>query len=719
MKFIKQLGISTLEVAICIPVLVAILLGLIDLFSYIRGRYVLTLGMEEAIRCLTTKESGCNSNSDLISKKFDIYTTSYNEIGNEYKISGNISIISTNPHSVKQGTATILDSVSYNSAGITAIEKRFKAIGKFEYIYRESPVINGDLNSQSVSDKFPLIIPTWKNKVLSTDSADNTQLSTDYIILDRPAVLNEVVKTGSDNTPCSKNLYSEDKKWIQCELWDREVNYGIEPVILISGNSVAVTNATIGDIGEVQLQLIESNGEITDLGGRLFQQQQVDSPENFVPRGADTSMIVNQDLKEYEEVNIYANATFIEYNKPFKIYFKLKSKNGNLVRWTPKSIKIILPKYSLEQTTINCVTPDNRGILSSEKDNLQLCSSKNGVKPNRDILSLTSLTQGDIIDLGCNHSTLNEADYEFIANHKQTCIKTQKCSDDNFGISDKAQSDGKIRNSKEALAICPPNNYFIDYTSIHWNEKDINLKLSEQEKILIPYSCDSPTLKSPYKKINLKTKIDKNKVVDANINYKLLNQYNCSNFFITTCSLSDEKCLDFKINQSATILQDPPCNSLDKQNYVRTALNLPENFALSISSLLKTGEYIKDKNSEPSCRPVKYRSFKKLIGTYSEGEIPEECKISECYFKINSYLKDSTTGINTKLAINKAYQAMQASWPAINLGLTSHSGKPTVNLSATVNNSINISGEFNFNPIILKFIPKTTLTINREPINLY
>lgn len=110
----KEEGISLIEYAITLPLIIALTVAALDLFSLWNAHAGLQQGVITGLRCLTTPESECNSSNESV-----LYEYERSELIPEYQLpvytySAEAQWIDVPVMRLSEFSATVLDTVSYN-----------------------------------------------------------------------------------------------------------------------------------------------------------------------------------------------------------------------------------------------------------------------------------------------------------------------------------------------------------------------------------------------------------------------------------------------------------------------------------------------------------------------------------------------------------------------------------------------------------------------------
>jgi len=269
--------------------------------------------------------------------------------------------------------------------------------------------------------------------------------------------------------------------------------------LYIEGSS---TGTSSDGQGKVELLIGEVGSANGSLGGRILSGN---GPHSLVPRGVPTDYIQNEgyrgDFQEFDDHGAGNPLLRLEYDKAYRIRFRLKHDSGGQVHWKANKIRIFAHQFELGEPVADI--PCNDPMLPSQQEENTACSSAQGgpagvhdvvVHTDQAPLQVESdifvgysaqseqYSQSQFCDeLNLAHGVdleTCEDDYREMATspvveniaRSHSCPEIGSGSPANVGVSQEPASDGFIYDSPQAASICPANGEGFPVTNIRWNE---------------------------------------------------------------------------------------------------------------------------------------------------------------------------------------------------------------------------------------------------------
>lgn len=445
-------GYSFLEQIVILPILLGIIFGAIDINTIIQAHSALTAGLKTALRCVVTVDGRCvNTSAAPAPRLYNWYGGSAN-ISYSYQLKdydADVSWISYPTFTATNVQARVLGSVSYSQPAFNYAARTNYFLMRALYPYLSGTESRNPrfvyLNQQSVN--YPRTPVSTSPANLSTlnlraraGTNDSLRFQFSFELSDRDQTQQCFQAANGFNTSSGS---SQPNTNMPC------ASSGAVPVIIHLLGDKSVDANTAGQV-EITVRGPRIN---RNLGGQEIAANNLpeSGASNFVPRGAikDRNYVDQTILDDGAELGTYGYSLnpnssepgtplMLEPGQQYEIELRLVNVSGaGSLSWTPTSLHLYTADYrSVPPSNVNL------GCFSNEQ---QAANS-----PNFQIY----MTQPATDNTPCNPQT-----------------QTQTCPN-NFGVSDKADVDGLIRNSAQAELACPaPANA----SSINWSENLINI----------------------------------------------------------------------------------------------------------------------------------------------------------------------------------------------------------------------------------------------------
>lgn len=692
-------GFSLLEFVITLPITMLFLFGVTDIMRVMSSQTALDSGTESALRCLSPIKGDCNTNvTDNYKKMFDVYssnkTNSY--LIDQYKFSATANTLKTDQFETT-ASANILKTgtVKFQTFQTSYRELSYKADveAKFLIMTQSLPQILGDnfkLEDQTFtlkknknkkylptvenSSEFSLIIKKEEQEANETKEItffipkmENCDPSLPCFLSSDIDKDNLISKQANFNKTCSQafswkneDTFGVNENYSYKELKNSKMACETTPVVIfIKGNSSISEN----DIAQVDIEIINENGKaIRDLGGRVFDKN---SSASLVARGAEKENYSDVLKESFGDKEIlYHQAIQLDFNKKYKIRFKLKRLNDSFsdnVTWVFKNLKIFTPQYKSESIKKAC---KNTILLSTPKtESINECDPIDVPLKAREILHFTLNTYGEgipsnkYIYSNCNIENeskegvmkKNHIDVSLVNSFMES--KPKSCNNFSTLTYDCPKNFG-TKEKKEYENICPPDSLINNYAWNKFYSPTINSSNFTLENIHLgnviwnKKNCNDTQeyIKDDWKRYNdlsLNTKKIGTISIDLshdkfceNLN-DIKKEYSCKDFFFKTSHITPET-----TEQLQTMLtgkyEGIKC-SWENDNWKNILYeDILQNWTFTKDScfdMKMTHAGLKTSNALPSDSCSSYyiasnesSEDKKFLGNFEENSFPTECK---------------------------------------------------------------------------------------------
>lgn len=492
-------GFSLLEQALALPVVLGVVVGAVDVSSYMKGYRAVQEGVRASLRCTYTTDGKCVSVTPDETKNF--YNIFLPPIyGHQFNYDGDGYWLEFPTYSYENFTARILDTVTFDVPQTKTVVRPayFSANALVKYYLRGTvyPTINGT----GYSNGAELNLGFSGGGNVSTSGSPGgrtTNTSSDGVSI---GAVTFTIPHPAGNDPYRGRISDCFTRRPLSNLGRCLGPSGTHISLAIHGNS---NGTPIGDDGQVAISWSQNGSGPHSLGGRAFGGP---GTQNFFPRGLPSSSYTGQYAgwcSHYSgECGADYNDIVVEFDKPVTLHFRLRKSSGNpnqAVEWNMTSIQVFAGEWSLEAESPQCnqnltqsQMRDNVGCTTSHIVTNILDVSQNGgnpvaygdnINPN---CSPVRLTRDQVLTTqGITPSTwIDYGDYGVEIPNVCGSSMTAPCVDGNIGVPEEPVweplNGSVIRNSSSASSICPPQSELMRDNGIlgtnpFWREKQYSI----------------------------------------------------------------------------------------------------------------------------------------------------------------------------------------------------------------------------------------------------
>ncbi len=526
----SDLGLSTLEFAMVLPAILAFVLGSLSVSRVFQAHTALEAGVKTAVRCVYAADGKCVNTGQpapvplftwyKVNRpvKYEVPTFFYSGIG---------KWINMTQYTYNDIRATIpaQAEASYQQERFAGkpIEYAVTGLAPYYLLASRAPYFSGP-DAEHVSafylydtkvpynDELKLVLN--HAKITTVPGAGRFSEATATFTLNDPFVGRQFF----GNTCYLADRFERSHGPYQMRNPKKCDDFLGDAANLLSTQTpivVLITGESEGH-GEVEAWLSWEGGD-APLGGRGFT-----GPGwgNFIPRGVPESVYIDDKLlyslsgygAPYTEWDKYKNLS-VPFGKEITLHVKITGTDA--AGWIPWSVKVFPMKVILEALTRTCDSTVKPSYLSTHPESLALyqelgiaCKSTLNLLP---VLfgvpdKSKNVSKAPEVDLDCALGAadaaalaagrgLKKEDYEISVKAAagacdpypatSTCpVFGERATDvapKNFGVPEKADGDGYVRNSAQALQICPATgddrvrDAAAALLSVRWKEKDVQI----------------------------------------------------------------------------------------------------------------------------------------------------------------------------------------------------------------------------------------------------
>jgi hypothetical protein len=347
MNNLKEIGIRTsrgitlLETAIVLPVLVIVALGLLDISNYYRSKAAIQQASEETLRCLASLEDCAALPAPGGVPLYEVKATSGTTRTSLplVRLGGTVTGLTPQRVSAASFDVQYLSSVHATGIGQTVLENTYRPEINAPYLVRSTDTRVG-LRADGTYD----VTGEIRNLPFSEDTVNpaNRNLIVTFVTPDSLAFQSNVVNrcvVGSLDT------------YERCSSIER-TNRGNYFMLLLEGTA---RNGISGKISEVTISLENQiTGEVTQLGGQQFQDPGIgrSTRESFLPRGASFFKNTTPELIPAKSEFSQYKRLPLAYNTPYRLTLSLTDKSS--ANWQLTSAKLVSPTYQKQELKETC-----------------------------------------------------------------------------------------------------------------------------------------------------------------------------------------------------------------------------------------------------------------------------------------------------------------------------------------------------------------------------
>ena len=462
-KTARSQGSTLLELAVVIPVLTVITLGLLDISNYYRSKSAIQQASEETLRCLASLEDCATLPTPGGEALYEVRAVSGTTTTSLPLVRLNGTVTGLTPERVSATSFDVqyLSSVYLTGFGRTLLEATYRPLVNITYLVRSAD------NSTRVGLKADQTYDVTGDQIAMT-SAQNT-VSPDLRTISIPFRTHPAISSTSD--VMNRCVIGSLESGKLCENIERN-NLRNYFMLLLEGTA---KDGVQGAISVVNLTVRNDlTGQVYDLGSQQFQNPGPGRSafESFLPRGAKYFTTTTPELMPNgSEYTIYEKTLLLNYDTPHTLNIRLQDTSS--ARWQLTSAKLVLPKY--EEKVFNEFCPTymsaesiKRLTLPNAKDCQLSAESTEKIKflvtsGNVQVMA----TQGeegekkDVGIVGCQDSIPKRSDLSVAPAECEDLKKIVSCSDNtmvsgvpNYGVPEKADVDGRITSSVSATEVC-------------------------------------------------------------------------------------------------------------------------------------------------------------------------------------------------------------------------------------------------------------------------
>lgn len=479
------LGATLLEYAIALPVVLALLLGSIDVSRVLQVQAALNQGSKEALRCLYPTDGGCthstyapgsalyNWYASTAAVRYDMNTFDYDAVASWFNV----------PRYTYSGiSARVLNAVEFDTPqrSFSARRVSYARSQQFHSYVRltKYPYITGtnglspqfrykEPSSNGVRPPYPPAqTVSLSNIDLATAPGGTISASVTFVIPapypNAPAgsvcFPSAQVDRRDATTDIELNPQGPD---VSCTVSDVKTETAV--IIHPKGTAHGTGKATIH---------ISGPGLSRPLGGRVWNGT---TNGNFVPRGVTEAAYINQSTgAQYREYSEYSDLR-LRYNRPITLTFEIEHHPEHPTahgEWHGTSLDIYLPEFGEKLDTLGCAPILRGDYLAAQGAGSAIPGCSNPPSPFSSmspravvVNSSVNVDSSPLVTLGCKMSSgaaistlgTQSVNYDVVISASQCAPATvQGDCPPNTGVPELPDAAGFIRNSPSALSKCAP-----------------------------------------------------------------------------------------------------------------------------------------------------------------------------------------------------------------------------------------------------------------------
>ena len=476
-------GFSMLEFLITTPILITFTIGVLGGARVFQAHNALRAGLDTSLRCLYPVDGKCiEVSSNAPTALYDYYKIN-SPIGYEsdqYDYNGRGSWFDVPTYTYTPFFARILQQGQSIFAQTNYSAKRvsYDVTGEMAYVYQtaRAPFIQGsDAKNPSFVFKAETSHGYSASQAISITNIDlatanpNKRHQTITFTIPNPwgGAAPRYLFEGASGKDTSAGPFGTD--YSNLALPSTPATYA-EIVLHIRGTGHGA--------GKNEISLTWGSSGSQDLGGRVWSGP---GTANFVPRGVPLSYMTNQIFQQYTDEFTRHEHVIVPYDTPITLHFNISETGNGAAEWDGNDLRIFTARFGSGYDNFDC------GLVSRYQYNRDGGANQGTwcVKPDTNFYttgwSVNTSVNADpepARTLGCQ-LTQSEAtttlgglvadleSYDLYANGascsdyvvSNTCpaygVKGSGGSSANFGVPQEPDTSGQIRNSAQALAICP------------------------------------------------------------------------------------------------------------------------------------------------------------------------------------------------------------------------------------------------------------------------
>jgi hypothetical protein len=477
-------GITLLETAIAIPVLVTVVLGLLDISNYYRSKAAIQQASEETLRCLASLEDCASLPAPNGEPLYEIRATSGSTTTSLplVRLGGTVTGLTPQRINATSFRAEYLSSVHATGIGRTILENTYTPEINASYLVR-SPNTNVGLRANGTYD----VTGEIKNLSFSESTINPTN---------RNLTINFVTpkKLPYDSNVTNRCVVGSLETFERCTSTERE-NLSNFFMILLEGTA---QNGISGNISEITLALQNQlTGEVTQLGGQQFQDPGLghSAPEPFLPRGGKLYVATTpQLLPSGSEFSTYRHLP-LNYDTPYRLTMNLT--RASSAAWELTGAKLVLPTYKRQEFKETCPQDlSGASIDALSMPNNQHCPLQEESSKKIEFLSVKGTspvhaTRGQSGEkqeaghLDCNAPIPNNPELSISPPECRNLEETVPCKVTtvipgipNYGVPETSDEQGRVTASSTAANVCDAP-LSAGFTPLWWNVATATINSSD------------------------------------------------------------------------------------------------------------------------------------------------------------------------------------------------------------------------------------------------
>lgn len=523
----KSLGMSTLEMLVAAPILLSAVVGVVSVGRIYQTHTSLKEGVRQAVRCVYPTDPKCvevlPATANIFYDWYKINTDVNFEI-DQYDYSGIEKWFNVPTYNYEGFQAKILNNVTalYPQRNYSAKKVGYQVNGVLNYVVEKTRLPRA-VGTVGVNPSFVYQAEPTKN-YSPTISQGISNLS----LIDRtnPATTDrdEIEYTFRINRP-----------WADSNLLLLKSNAGYDTSSASGRGYGALTNAddvpiaihlrgTVSGRGRILMSVISSNGT-QNLNGKVFSGA---GNGNLIPRGIptgyyDQALTVNPNGGIYQEWAAHQSVE-VPFNEDFKIKLKvIRDSDSSSANWRGNDLRIWTPQYSVESENKNCGIVSRSdyqanggeekasncridGLEAEDLSGFSVDTSRNfdetppinlgcvlnSIEAND---SFANIQSEDTESFDVTESSVNSCnDLEVRSECPEFGASIDESHGRNYGVTELANSEGRIYSSASAQSICPIDDdervqtYSVTPRSIFWTEKTVDIEDSEGNPVEVSYT---------------------------------------------------------------------------------------------------------------------------------------------------------------------------------------------------------------------------------------